>query len=110
MFKLTLDNIKNRLRIDDGDFDNEEIEHLLLPAAKREVKGAVTHEEDFYTSNTEVESLFNLAVLNIIAHHYENRSTTTQFEKIEVPRSSLALIQSLRGEYAVWKSEDSTNV
>ncbi|MCY1039647.1 phage gp6-like head-tail connector protein [Staphylococcus nepalensis] len=49
-----------------------------------------------------------MAVINHVAHHYENRSTTTQFEKVETPQSSLALIQALRGEYAKWKSANSS--
>lgn len=106
MFELTLENIKNRIRVD-ADFDDLEIEHLLLPSAKAEIKGAVTDNEAFYTSTPEIESLFNLAVINLIGHHYENRSTTTQFAKTEIPESSLALIQTLRGAYAKWKSADS---
>lgn len=106
MFELTIDNIKNRIR-SDVDFDDDELKYLLLPAAKRKIKNAVTREEAFYTSDDEVESLFNLAVLNTLGHYYENRSITTQFEKVEVPQSSRALIQSLRGEYAVWKLANS---
>ncbi|MDW4351476.1 head-tail connector protein [Staphylococcus saprophyticus] len=106
MYELTLENIKNRVRID-VDYDDEEIEHMLLPAAKREIKGAVTSNEDFYNSNEEIKALFNLAVLNTIGHNYENRSTTTQFERVEIARSSLAHIQALRGEYAKWKSANS---
>ncbi len=54
-----------------------------------------------------VQSQLNLAVLNTIGHNYENRSTTTQFERVEIARSSLAHIQALRGEYAKWKSANS---
>ena len=106
VYELTIENIKNAIRVD-HDFDDNEIQHLYLPAAKRQVKGAVTNDEGFYASNDEVNSLFNLAVINHVAHHYENRSTTTQFEKVEIPQSSLALIQALRGEYAKWKSANS---
>lgn len=42
MFELSLENIKNRIRVD-ADFDDTEIEYLLLPAAKREIKSAITH-------------------------------------------------------------------
>lgn len=107
MYELTLENIKNGIRVD-HDFDDNEIQYLYLPAARRQVKGAITDDEGFYTSNDEVISLFNLAVINHVAHHYENRSTTTQFEKVETPQSSLALIQALRGEYAKWKSANSS--
>ncbi|RIL22708.1 head-tail connector protein [Staphylococcus gallinarum] len=107
MYELTIENIKNAIRVD-HDFDDNEILYLYLPAAQRQVKGAITDDEGFYTSNDEVTSLFNLAVINHIAHHYENRSTTTQFEKVEIPQSSLALIQALRGEYAKWKLANSS--
>lgn len=106
MYELTAENIKNRIRID-IDYDDNEIENLLLPAAKREIKGAVTSNEDFYDSDEEIKALFNLAVLNTIGHNYENRSTTSQFERVEISKSSLAHIQALRGEYAKWKSANS---
>lgn len=106
MFELTLENIKNRIRVD-VDFDDKELEYLLLPSAKRKIKGAVTRNEAFYKSDKEIECLFNLAVLNLIAHYYENRSITTQFEKVEIPQSSRGIIQTLRGEYALWKSANS---
>lgn len=104
MFELTLANIKNYLRVEDS-FDDNEIEYLYLPAAKSEVKSAITFEEEFYTSSEDVQNLFNLAVLKDIAHHYENRSTTTQFERHELPHNTLTIIQFLRGEYAKWKSD-----
>ena len=135
MYELTLENIKNAIRVD-HDFDDNEIQHLHLPAAKRQVKGAVTNDEggyeethttiatpicevskttitefrneDFYNSDEEIKALFNLAVLNTIGHNYENRSTTSQFERVEIARSSLAHIQALRGEYAKWKSANSS--
>ncbi|OFJ79146.1 DNA-packaging protein [Staphylococcus sp. HMSC056G08] len=89
----------------DFDLDDNYIMGVLLPSAINEVKGAVsTNKEDepFFENN----STFNLLVLNIMRHHYENPSTTSQFQKFEVPTSSLSLIQRLRGDLAVWRLEN----
>lgn len=104
MLTLELENVKSRLRID-HDFDDDEIEGLIQ-ASKQEIQGAVSgyaKADEFYKGN----ALYNLAVINQVGHHYENRSTTSQFAKHNVAPSSLALIQSLRGAYALWKSEGS---
>lgn len=110
-FKFDLNDIndvKNAIRVDEySDWDDRQIMGVYLPAAKQKVMSAVTMDEDFYTSSEGVESLFNLSVLNHLANYYENRSITSQFEKSEIPANSLAIIQTLRGLYAVWKSADS---
>lgn len=104
MLTLELEEVKNRLRVD-HDFDDDEIEGLIQ-ASEQEIQGAVSgygKADEFYKGN----ALYNLAVINQVGHHYENRSTTSQFAKHNVAPSSLALIQSLRGAYALWKSEGS---
>ncbi|MGV3095501.1 head-tail connector protein [Staphylococcus borealis] len=104
MLTLELEEVKNRLRVDHN-FDDDEIEGLIQ-ASEQEIQGAVSgygKADEFYKSN----ALYNLAVINQVGHHYENRSTTSQFAKHNVAPSSLALIQSLRGAYALWKSEGS---
>ncbi|PTJ53929.1 head-tail connector protein [Mammaliicoccus sciuri] len=104
MFELTIDNIRQAIRVD-HDYDDDYISQLLLPASEQYVKGVVSNglDDDFYKDNLN----YRLLVLNHIGHHYENRSTTTQFIKHDVPQSSLALLQRLRGEYALWKLENS---
>lgn len=102
MLSLDIESIKTGIRID-HDFDDDYIKSILLPAAERQVQGAISGygvDADFYEDN----QLYTLAVINHIGHHYENRSITTQFAKTEIPASSLSMIQSLRGEYARWKS------
>lgn len=104
MLTLELENVKSRLRID-HDFDDDEIEGLIQ-ASKQEIQRAVSgygEADEFYKNNM----LYNLTVINQVGHHYENRSATSQFNRYDVPHSSLALIQSLRGAYAVWKSDAS---
>ncbi|PTF20437.1 DNA-packaging protein [Staphylococcus devriesei] len=104
MLTLELEEVKNRLRVD-HDFDDDEILGLIQ-ASEQEIQGAVSgygKANAFYKGN----ALYNLAVINQVGHHYENRSSSSQFTKHDVPHSSLALIQSLRGAYAVWKSDAS---
>ena len=75
-------------------------------ASEQEIQGAVSgygKADEFYKDN----ALYNLTVVNQVGHHYESRSTSSQFQKYNVAPSSLALIQSLRGAYAMWKSEGS---
>ena len=104
MLTLELEEVKNRLRVD-HDFDDDEILGLIQ-ASEQEIQGAISgygKADEFYKDN----ALYNLAVINQVGHHYENRSTTSQFDKHNVAPSSLALIQSLRGAYALWKLEGS---
>ncbi|WP_341351937.1 head-tail connector protein [Staphylococcus nepalensis] len=101
-----IETVKTAMRVDlDFDLDDNYIMGVLLPDAINEVKGAVsTNKEDnpFFEDN----STFNLLVLNIMRHHYENPSTTSQFQKFEIPASSLSLIQRLRGDLTVWRLEN----
>ncbi|MBW0770503.1 head-tail connector protein [Mammaliicoccus lentus] len=104
MFELTIENIKQAIHVDD-DFDDNYIEGLLLPQAEQYVRGVISNgsDEEFYKDNLN----YRILVLNIIGHHNENRSTTSQFIKHPVPASSRSLLQRLRGEYAIWKLENS---
>ena len=93
---------QNRLRVD-HDFDDDEIEGLIQ-ASEQEIQGV----SGYGKANAFIKVMhFTTYVINQVGHHYENRSTTSQFAKHNVAPSSLALIQSLRGAYALWKSEGS---
>lgn len=104
MFEIdNVESIKNAIRVD-HDLDDNLIMGVYLPAAESEVKTAVSLEEsdaDFYEDNP----LYNLAVLNIIAHHYDNRSITTNEAINDVPASSMKLVQSLRADLVKWRKE-----
>ncbi|ALN76064.1 head-tail connector protein [Staphylococcus agnetis] len=103
MLTLNLEEVKNRIRVD-HDFDDEEIQGLIY-ASEQQIQGAVSgykKADAFYKDN----NLYYLAVINQVGHHYENRSSTSQFQRHSVSQSSLALIQTLRGAYAVWKLEN----
>lgn len=105
MFKLdSVESVKKAIRVD-HDFDDDLIMGVYLPGAINEVKTAVSlnmEDEPFYKDNP----LFNLAVLNIVAHHNDNRSITTNEQSFEVPASSMALIQTLRSDLTKWRSDN----
>src|SRR5699024_12065854 len=70
------ESVKKAIRVD-HDFDDDLIMNVYLPGAINEVKTAVSlNDEDkgFYENNP----LFNLAVLNIVAHHNDNRSIRSE--------------------------------
>lgn len=105
MFKIdNVESIKQAIRVD-HDFDDDLIMEVYLPGAINEVKTAVSlnvEDEPFYENNV----LFNLAVLNIVAHHYDNRSTTSNEQAFEVPASSVKLVQTLRSNLAKWRKDN----
>ena len=105
MFDLeSKESVKKAIRVD-HDFDDDLIMEVYLPGAINEVKTAVSlNEEDeaFYKNN----GVFNIAVLNIIAHHYDNRSTTSNEQAFEVPASSVKLVQTLRSNLAKWRKDN----
>lgn len=104
MFQLdNVESVKNAIRVD-HDLDNNLIMDVYLPAAENEVQTAVSlkdADKGFYKDN----QLYNLAVLNIVAHHYDNRSITTNETVNDVPASSMTLIQSLRADLVKWRKE-----
>lgn len=105
MFKIdNVESIKQAIRVD-HDFDDDLIMEVYLPGAINEIKTAVSLEEKdqpFYENN----GVFNLAVLNVIAHHYDNRSTTSNEQAFEVPASSIKLVQTLRSNLAKWRKDN----
>lgn len=105
MFKLdNVESIKKAIRVD-HDFDDDLIMEVYLPGAINEVKTAVSldsEDEPFYKDNP----TFNLAVLNIIAHHNDNRSITSNEQSFDIPASSIKLVQTLRSDLAKWRRDN----
>lgn len=105
MFKLdNVESIKKAIRVD-HDFDDDLIMEVYLPGAINEVKMAVSlnnEDEPFYKDNP----TFNLAVLNIIAHHNDNRSITSNEQSFDIPASSIKLVQTLRSDLAKWRRDN----
>lgn len=105
MFDLeNKESVKKAIRVD-HDFDDELIMDMYLPSSINQVKSAVSQREEddkFFEDN----ALFNLAVMNTLAHHYDNRAVTSEIKKEEVPYSSVALIQSLRADLQAWREKE----
>ncbi|MDN6852694.1 MAG: head-tail connector protein [Tetragenococcus koreensis] len=105
MFNIDdVETIKKAIRVD-HDFDDDLIMQVYLPGAINEIKTAVSlkkEDKPFYEDNP----TFNLAVLNTIAHHYDNRSITSNEQAFEIPASSMSLIQSLRSNLAKWRKDN----
>ncbi|WP_336877741.1 head-tail connector protein [Staphylococcus nepalensis] len=105
MFKLdNVESIKKAIRVD-HDFDDDLIMEVYLPGAINEVKTAVSlnnEDEPFYKDNP----TFNLAVLNIIAHHNDNRSITSNEQSFDIPASSIKLVQTLRSDLVKWRRDN----
>ncbi|PNZ40499.1 head-tail connector protein [Staphylococcus simulans] len=105
MFKLDdVESIKKAIRVD-HDFDDDLIMEVYLPGAINEIKTAVSFEkedEPFYENNV----MFNLAVLNIVAHHYDNRSITSNEQSFDIPASSMKLVQTLRSNLVKWRKDN----
>ncbi|MDN6218476.1 MAG: head-tail connector protein [Enterococcus sp.] len=105
MFEIdNVESIKKAIRVD-HDFDDDLIMQIYLPGAINEVKTAVSlkqEDEPFYENNP----TFNLVVLNTIAHHYDNRSITSNEQAFEIPASSAKLVHTLRGNLADWRKKN----
>ena len=105
MFDLeSKESVKKAIRVD-HDFDDDLIMNVYLPGAINEVKTAVSlndEDEEFYENNP----TFNLAVLNIIAHHNDNRSITSNEQNFDIPASSMKLVQTLRSDLAKWRRDN----
>jgi len=99
-----VESIKKAIRVD-HDFDDDLIMQIYLPGAINEVKTAVSlkqEDEPFYENNP----TFNLVVLNTIAHHYDNRSITSNEQAFEIPTSSAKLVHTLRCNLADWRKKN----
>ncbi|WP_353423654.1 head-tail connector protein [Staphylococcus xylosus] len=105
MFKLdSVESVKKAIRVD-HDFDDDLIMGVYLPGAINEVKTAISlneEDEEFYTDNP----LYNLAVLNIVAHHNDNRSITSNEQSFYIPSSSMSIIQTLRSNLVKWQKDN----
>ncbi|MBC1402138.1 phage gp6-like head-tail connector protein [Listeria booriae] len=102
---MKIEMIKNHLKVE-HDFDDDLISQIYLPTAQSEIKGAVSFQDD--ESFFENRSTFNMAVLLLVGHYYENRKATSLNNMNEIPFGVDSLIQRLRGEHSKWNLDNST--
>lgn len=105
-FVIDLNVMKKHLKVDHN-LDDDLIENVYYPAAIADIKGAITFDDQsaFFKDN----ATFNIAVLMVLGHFYENRKTTSIRNVHEIPLGILSLVQRLRGEFAKWNLKNSTN-
>lgn len=84
---MTIDEIKEYCRIDGSDSDDE-INKILLPAAKLYIENAVDNKEAL----TEDNPTYRLVLLLLINHWYNNRDVT---EPRQIPERANALFHPL---------------
>jgi uncharacterized phage protein (predicted DNA packaging) len=81
MLNLTLDELKNYLRIDGSEDDM--LLTLLIDGAKEYLANAGVPESD--------SSLYKLAVMLYVALHYENRDPSAKMDKMNFAFESIVL-------------------
>ena len=105
MFDLNnVESVKKAIQVD-FDYNDDVIMDVYVPNAINEVKTSVSLrvEDDPYFKDNPT---FNLAVLNTVKHHNDNRSITSEVALTEIPSSSMKLIQTLRAGLAKWRAEN----
>jgi uncharacterized phage protein (predicted DNA packaging) len=81
MLDLTLDELKNFLRIDGG--EDDPLLTLLIDGAKEYLDNAGVEESD--------SRLYKLAVMLYVGLHYENRDPSVKMEKFSYSLESIIL-------------------
>ncbi|WP_416729204.1 head-tail connector protein [Fictibacillus sp. JL2B1089] len=81
MLDLTLDELKNWLRIDGSEDDG--LLTLLISAAKEDLKDSGVPESN--------KPHYKLAVMLYVSLHYENRDPSSKIEKLNKPYQDLIL-------------------
>ncbi|MBE3570986.1 MAG: phage gp6-like head-tail connector protein [Bacillales bacterium] len=81
MLNLTLDELKNYLRIDGSEDDS--ILTFLMDGAKEYLSNAGVPESD--------SALYKLAIMLYVSLHYENRDPSTNIDKLNVAFESIIL-------------------
>lgn len=93
---VTVEQIKNSLRLQTGDTDDELIK-LYLDAASDYVRNAVDHDQGVDVMNK--YSQYDIAVAMLTEFWYQNRGAVDT-ASAEIPYSVVSMIQQLRGIFA----------
>ncbi|MCZ0823706.1 head-tail connector protein [Dickeya solani] len=101
---LTLDQIKRQLRLESDYTDEDELLTLLGNAVQRRTETYVNR--NLYSGVDDIPATdpdglvlsddIRLAMLLLLTHYYENRSSVSDFEKTEVPQGYSWLVGPYR--------------
>ena len=83
---LKMEEIKLQLRLDDDFSDEDELLELLGKAAQSRTENFLNRKL-YATADDRPADDVKLALLLLVSHFYENRSTVTDVEKMELPMS-----------------------
>lgn len=92
-----LDDLKNSLRIDGND-DDFMLKNYLA-AAGNYIKGAIGTDNDTFYSETDVKTLYDVAVLALASSYYNYRSSAVSVSVTTVNLPVNSIIGQLRGRY-----------
>lgn len=92
--------VRDLLSLDDG--EDDQLLSSYVASADAYVRGAITDDDDFYSSSDEIKSLFDLAVTSLAGTYYQNRLALSQVQTYEVDLTTKSVIAQLRGRYDVW--------
>ncbi|MDT2428738.1 head-tail connector protein [Enterococcus avium] len=103
--KTDLEEIKNSLKIDTDD-DDQEVKRSVI-AATAYVKGAIgTDKPSFYMQDNDTVELINLAILQLADHYYKARSATVSGNLREYDLGFTSLILQLKASYLLFVEEE----
>ena len=92
--------VRDILNLDDG--EDDQLLSSYVASADSYVRGAITDDDDFYTSSDEVKQLFELAVVSLAGTYYQYRLSLSQVQTYEIYLTTNSVIGQLRGRYDVW--------
>lgn len=96
--------VRGLLNLDNG--EDGQLLSSYVASADAYVRGAITDDDDFYTSSDEVKSLFELAVVSLAGTYYQYRLALSQVQTYEVDLTTKSVIGQLRGRYDVWSEKE----
>lgn len=99
--------VRGLLNLDDG--EDDQLLSSYVASADAYVRGAITDDNDFYTSSDEVKSLFELAVVSLAGTYYQYRLSLSQVQTYEVQLTTNSVIGQLRGRYDAWSEKKEDN-
>ncbi|EUJ34269.1 head-tail connector protein [Brochothrix campestris] len=88
---MTIDELKNYLRIDHNEDDN--LLTMLQETAKAYILGTL----EISVEKADTDKRFEYAICLLVSHWYETRRATTESALNDIPFGVISLVQQLRG-------------
>lgn len=92
--------VRNVLNLDDD--EDDALLSAYVASADAFVRGSITDDDEFYTSDDAIKSLFDLAVTSLAGTYYQQRLAISQTQAYQVDLTTRSVIAQLRGRYSVY--------